>query len=123
MTIKQERVQELIQAHLGSILLIEATDPALKNITVTDVRVDREIQYADIYVHALANDKRRGQVMGGLKRANGFLRKKLSERLRLRQIPVLHFHWDQMLEDADRMEKLLDDLDIKPETPAEDDNE
>jgi ribosome-binding factor A len=111
MSIKQERVQELLLAHLSSAILTEVTDPALRNITITDVRVDKEIQYADIYVHALGDDSREGQVMAGLKRASGFLRSTLAKRLRLRQMPALHFHWDAQLAAADHMDSLLDTLD------------
>jgi ribosome-binding factor A len=114
MSIKQERVQELLLAHLSSAILTEVTDPALRNITITDVRVDKEIQYADIYVHALGDDGREAAVMAGLKRANGFLRSTLAKRLRLRQMPVLHFHWDAQLAAADHMDDLLNSLDKPP---------
>jgi len=116
MTIKQERVQELIMAHLGSILLLEVTDPALKDLTITDVRVDREIEYADIYVHAFGDDSREKEVLAGLRRANAFLRRNLAGRLSLRKIPVLHFHWDHLLASGEHMEQLLDSL--QPPPPA-----
>lgn len=117
MTIKQERIRDLLMSHLSSIVMFETTDPALQGITVTDVKVDREIQYADIYVHALGDDSREAEVMAGLKRATGFLRSSLAKQLRLKQIPVLHFHWDRMIAEADQMEQLLNSL--KKEDHAE----
>lgn len=110
MTIKQERVRDLILAHLSAVVLTEVTDPALKNVTITDVKVDREIQYADIYVHALGDDQREKEVLAGFKRASGFLRTSLAKRLRIRQTPVLHFHWDAMLAAGDHMDALLDKI-------------
>jgi ribosome-binding factor A len=117
MSIKQERIRELILAHLSDVVLTQVTDPALKHVTITDVKVDREIQYADIYVHALGDDKREKEVLAGFKRASGFLRSSLAKRLRIRQIPVLHFHWDAMIAAADQMDNLLDK--IKKEQPAQ----
>lgn len=117
MTIKQERIQELIHTHLSSLLLTEVTDPALQGVTVTEVRVDREIEYAEIYVNALGDDSRQPEVMAGLKRANGFLRRELAHRLSIRKMPVLRFHWDEQLAVGDHMEALLDA--IKAELPPE----
>jgi len=120
-TIRQDRIRELIHSHLSSILLIDVTDPALKGVTITDVKLDREIEYADVYVNALGDEDRRGDVLGGLKRANGFLRRELGKRLRIRNIPVLHFHWDHTMAEAAHIEEILSTLDIPPETPTPDD--
>ncbi len=111
MTIKQERAAQLIHTILSELLMTEVTDPALMGVTITDVRVDREIEYADIYVHALDD---RNEVMAGLERANGFLRRELAVRTRFRKTPVLHFHWDVAVEHGERIDQLLDSLDIPP---------
>ncbi|WP_119066995.1 30S ribosome-binding factor RbfA [Aggregatilinea lenta] len=117
MTIKQERAARLIQDILSTLLMIEVTDPALDGITVTGVKVDREIEYADVYVHVL-DEERRDEVMAGLQRASGFLRHELAQRIRYRNTPVLHFHWDVALERGERIDSLLDQLNIQPETPT-----
>lgn len=111
MTIKQERAAQLIQEILGELLMFEATDPALQAVNITDVRVDREIEYADIYVFA---DDDEEEVMAGLGRANGFLRRELAARTRFRRTPQLIFHWDATIEHAAHIEELLDSLDIEP---------
>ena len=120
MTIKQERAARLIQDILSTLLMIEVTDPALDGFTVTEVKVDREIEYADVYVHVL-DEERRDEVMTGLQRASGFLRHELAQRIRYRNTPMLHFHWDLAMERGERIDSLLDQLDIPPETtpPAE----
>ena len=111
MTIKQERAAHLIHNILSELLMSEVTDPALGGVTVTDVTVDREIEYADVFVHALDD---RDAVMAGLERANGFLRRELAARTRFRKTPVLHFHWDVALEHGERIDDLLDSIDIPP---------
>ena len=107
MTIKQERAAQLIHNILSELLMMEVTDPALQDVTVTEVEVDREIEYADIYVHALSDQD---DVMEGLARANGFLRRELAGRTRFRKTPVLHFHWDAAQEHGERIDELLDTL-------------
>jgi ribosome-binding factor A len=116
MTIKQERAGHLIMEIISELLMSEVTDPALQSITVTEVKVDREIEYADIYIHSLDE---KDEVMAGLERANGFLRHELAIRTRFRKTPVLHFHWDVAIERGERIDTLLASLDIQPESAPE----
>ncbi len=112
MTIKQERAAQLIMEIMGNLIMFEVTDPALETVNITEVRIDRELEYADIYVHA-RDDK--DQVMAGLERASGFLRRELAARTSFRRTPVLHFHWDATIEHTERIDELLNSLDIQPE--------
>ncbi len=114
MTIKQERAAQLIQEILGELFMMEVTDPALQDVTITDVKVDREIEYAQVYVHALED---RQTVMAGLERASGFLRRELAARTRFRKTPELHFHWDVAIDRGERIDELLSSLEI-PASPA-----
>lgn len=115
MTVKQERMQDRVRDILSSLLRFEVTDPALKNITVTDVTMDRELEHARIYVNALGDDSRQNEVMEGLKRAGGFLRRELGKRLHLRRVPVLHFSWDTSLARGEAMEAILNQLRTDPD--------
>ena len=118
MTIKQERAARLIHEIVSELLMYEVTDPALQGVTVTGVKVDREIEYADVYVHSLDDAD---EVMAGMERAAGFLRRELAARTRFRRTPVLHFHWDVSIDRGERIDSLLASLEIPPE--ADDDAE
>jgi ribosome-binding factor A len=117
MSVKQERVADRIREIMSSLLLLEVTDPALHNVTVTEVVLDPELEYADVYVNALGDESRQSEVMAGLKRANGFLRRELGKRIRLRRTPVLNFHWDITLSRGEEIERALDQLDVPPAPP------
>lgn len=121
MSIKQDRMEERIRVILSELLLREVSDPRLQGVTVTEVRLDAELQYANVYVNALGDEGRRKDVMSGLKRANGFLRRETGKRVRLRNTPELVFHWDTTLEYGERMNKIIDQLDIPTEENATDD--
>ena len=114
--IRQERTAGQIRNILSQLLLRESRDPRLQGLTITDVTIDRELQYADIYVNALGDESREEEVMVALKGATGYFRKELSSRLTLRTVPKLHFHWDPTLARAEQISQLLDSLVIPPET-------
>jgi len=91
-------------------LIREISDPRLQQIFITDVKVDRELAFADIYVSAVEGSQRSAEVLAGFKSASGFLRRELARRVELRTFPRLRFHWDPTPENADQIEKLLSEL-------------
>jgi len=91
-------------------LIQEISDPRLAGISITDVMVDREIAYADIYVSALEGVQRSDDVLAGLEHAQGYLRHELAQRIELRVFPRLRFHWDPTFEKAEKIERLIASL-------------
>ena len=87
-----------------------------KGVTVTEVQIDRELQYADIYVNALGEEERQEEVLEALERASGFFRRMLSQSLDLRKMPELRFAWDTAFEQAARIDELLDSLDLSADS-------
>jgi ribosome-binding factor A len=119
MTLKQERMAERIREILSELVLYEVADPAVQGITITEVKLDRELEYATVYVNALGEEARQDEVMAGLRRASGFLRREVGARIAIRRTPELRWQWDETLERGAAMEAKLDQLDIPP-APAED---
>ena len=91
-------------------LIREISDPRLKLIYITDVKVDKELAYADIFVSAVEGVSRSADVLAGLESASGFIKRTLASRVELRAFPRLRFHWDMTPENADHIEKILADL-------------
>jgi ribosome-binding factor A len=114
-TIRQERVAERIRSELSELLFREAKDPRLGMLTITDVTIDRDLSYAEIYVNALGDEDRRQEVLDALEHARGFLRSAIGSRMRLRRTPELRFHWDPSLEQGERIASLLDSLALDEE--------
>lgn len=105
--IRIKRIEDRIQQELAQLLIHEVNDPRLKQIFVTDVKVDRELAFANVYVSAIEGATRSADVLAGLKAASGFLRRILASKVELRAFPQLKFHWDPTPENADHIEKLL----------------
>lgn len=99
----------------------EIADPRLDGISITDVKVDRELAYADIFVSAIEGSIRAKEVISGLEHASGFIRKSLSDRIELRVFPRLRFHWDPTPERADHIEALLASLRTEKKNSIKDD--
>ncbi len=108
--IRLQRISDRIRNELSEMLVKEVQDPRLTGISVTDVKVDRELAFADIYISAVEGHERSREVLEGLHSASGFLRHALSERVDLRVFPRLRFHWDPTPERADHIERVLASL-------------
>jgi len=91
-------------------LIREINDPRLQQIYLTDVKIDRELAYADVYVSAVEGVSRSKEILSGLESASGFIRRTLASRVQLRTFPHLRFHWDVTPENADRIEKALAEM-------------
>jgi ribosome-binding factor A len=109
-------MSDRIRVVLSELILRELSDPRLLGLTVTDVTIDRELQYADIYVHALGDDSRQDEVLAALTGATGYLRRELASRITARTVPYLRFHWDPTLARAERISQILDNLNIAAES-------
>jgi len=102
-----QRIADRIRQDLSEMLIRELNDPRLKQIYITDVKIDKELAFADIYVSALEGVSRSKDVLAGLESASGFIKRTLASRIELRAFPRIRFHWDVTPENADHIEKLL----------------
>jgi ribosome-binding factor A len=107
---RAQRIAERVREELSEMLLQEVSDPRLAGIFITEVKIDRELAFADIYVSALEGSVRSGQILEGMQHAQGYLRNELAHRVELRVFPHLRFHWDPTYERADHIEKLFASL-------------
>lgn len=106
-TRRSQRVADLVRSELSTLLLVEAHDPAVKGVTVTEVTMSPDLQSARVYFSVLGGDAERERAAEGLERASGYLRREIGQRCKLRYAPELHFIADRTLERGARVEELL----------------
>jgi ribosome-binding factor A len=123
MSIKRDRMADRVREILSELLLREVADPRLQGVTVTEVKLDSELMYADVYVNALGEEHREKEVLLGLKHANGFLRREVGQRIRVRNTPELHFHWDTTLERGEYLNQIINSLNIPKATDEDTEQE
>lgn len=119
--LRTQRIADRMRQELSEVLIREVRDPRLTGISVTDVKIDRELAYADIFISAVEGQARASEALKGLNSASGFLRSLLAKRIQLRTFPRLRFHWDTIPERADHIERLLAAIkhEDKPDQPDE----
>lgn len=124
--LRLQRIGDRIRQDLSEMIVMgQIHDPRLSGVTITDVKVDRELAYAEIYVSAVEGGQRSKEILTGLNSAQGYIRKELAAKIELRVFPRLRFHWDPTPEKADRIEQILATLrtPTPAETPSDDEDE
>lgn len=120
--IRRERVAEQVHQELSQIIQRHIRDPRLGWATVTRVAMSPDLCYAKIFISVFGEPAAQEASLHILERAAPFLRGELGRRIRLRQTPELQFHLDRTLEHSQRINALLNELDIPPEEPEETEN-
>jgi ribosome-binding factor A len=120
-TNRAQRIADRIREELAEMMIFDIQDPRLAGAFITDVSVDRELAFADIYVFSSEGSESADEVLSGFSRASGFLRRELAKRIELRSFPKLRFHWDPTPERAEKIEEILDSLDLEASYEPEDD--
>jgi len=105
-----DRVGDLILRELAEVLLLRVKDPRLSNITLTGVKVSPDLRNARVFYSLLGDDEKKSEVVVGLERATGFVKRELGKRLQLRRIPDIEFCFDASLEYGSHIDQLLTDL-------------
>jgi ribosome-binding factor A len=118
---RQLRVGELVRHALADILSRgEARDPDLDGlvITVPEVRMSPDLKVATVLVMPLGG-RRVETTIAALERSRGRLKGLVGRRVNLKFVPELRFRLDTRYEDDMRIDALLRDPAIKPETPRD----
>jgi ribosome-binding factor A len=103
------RIADQIQRELSDILRNELKDPRVGMITLTGVEVSADVAHAKVFFTTLGDADALAVTQEGLRRAAGFVRTALGRRLKLHNIPELHFEYDASVERGFRLSKLIDE--------------
>lgn len=107
---RTERVAEAIRHTVAIFLTGDLRDPRIGFVTVTGVRVSRDLTHAWISVSVMGVPEEQARSLTGLASAAGYLRAQLAHELRLRVVPELHFEIDKGLAHAAHIDRLLKEL-------------
>ncbi len=107
---RNERVANDIHGLLAAALRQEVKDPRVSAVSITKVRVSRDLSIAHVNVVPLGGLGDGDDMLEGLNAATGFLRRLLGQRLRMRHTPQLRFHLDDGLDASVAMTSRLLDM-------------
>lgn len=109
--LRVRRIGDRIKEDISEMLVTgKINDPRLSGVFITDVKVDRELTFASIFVSALEGEIEPKEILEGLEHASGYLRSALAKSISLRTFPRLRFFWDPTPERAERIERIIDTL-------------
>ncbi len=106
---RAQRVAEQIRRDLAELLRQEVKDPRIGFITLTDVEVSSDFAHAKVYFTSMTGTEGLEEILTGLRRASGFLRRELGRRIRIHTLPELHFHYDVSVERGVALSALIDE--------------
>ena len=121
--VRLQRIQDQIREVMTILLETKVNDPRVAGAYITDVTVDRELDFANIYVSSLVGEEQAAEILDGLRSAAGFLRYELGRVVKLRVMPKLRFYWDDTPEKADRIESLLAEIQAERLSNAKEETE
>lgn len=116
---RRERVEEQVRRDLAELLRSELRDPRVGMISLTAVELTPDYAHAKIFFTTL-NGEQLPEIMQGLKRASGFLRRELGRRIHIHTLPELHFVHDASIERGMSLSQLIDRAsELSDQTPEE----
>ncbi len=116
------RTTEDVRRELTAILR-EMKDPRVSEAMISIVRVEvtNDLSYCSVYISSMYGMEKSKEAAKALKKAAGYIRKELGNRLKLRHVPAPLFYATDSIEYSANINKLLLDLDIPEEEPDEED--
>lgn len=111
MSIRTDRIAKLLQREVADLLNTEFSEQIQPMVTVTHVRVTKDLSIAYIHVSVMGSDKaHREATVRRLEELNPKIRTALAQRIRhqMRKMPELRFFLDESLEQAQKMEDLFE---------------
>ena len=106
---RMRRVNEVIREVVGAAIGGELQDPRIGFVTVTAVDTSPDLRTASVHVSVLGSDEEKESTMQGLRAAHGVLQRAVAGQVHMKRTPTLKFVYDDSIERADRLNRLMDD--------------
>lgn len=107
-TKRLERFAEAYQRELSDILRFHVRDPRLSGITITHVVFTPDLRLAKVYFDIAGGKARVREVIQGLIKSKGFLKRTLAERVEVKFAPDLKFYHDESSEVKEEIDDLFE---------------
>lgn len=113
-SVRIRRVAEQIRGEISEILRDEVQDPRIGLVTVTRVKLASDMGAATVFYSPLGEDPdeaRRVELKRVMGSVQGFIRRSLSKRVKLRHTPALRFVLDDSIAEGSHTLDLIRELD------------
>ena len=118
---REVRLEGEFRRALSEIFLTDLKDPRVSAmLSVMRVEITPDLKYAKVYVSIYDTPERVDSTMEALERAEGFIRAKINDKIKVRRIPNLAFVHDTSVEYSIHISKLIDEVTAKDKEHEED---
>ena len=102
------RINEALREVIGEAIATELQDPRIGFVTVISVETSPDLRSARVFVSVLGSPEERDATLQGLSSSHGVLQASIARQMRLKRTPTLSFEYDETVERAARVSRLLD---------------
>jgi ribosome-binding factor A len=111
MTRRTERLDSVIQQEISQLLREQVNDPRLSSlISITKVSTSSDLRHTKVFISSIGDNVDKKEILQGFTAASGFLRRQLATRLQLKHMPELSFQFDDSIERAAKVLRLIDEV-------------
>ena len=107
---RTRRVEEQLRRDLAELIRHEVNEPDLGMISITEIKVTPDLNYAQIYTSILQDDVETIEyTLEVLKQYAGKLRSLLGKRMHIRRVPELKFIYDDLIQKGTAMNHVIEE--------------
>lgn len=118
-TRRRRQVGDLLRDEISFMIQRGLKDPRIGFASITRVDVSPDIRYATVFVSVMGSEEEQSETLVALNNAAGFIRHELGPKLSMRNIPIISFRLDRSMEHAENVQRLLNEIDLPPESVPE----
>lgn len=113
------RLEVAILREISECLHLKLRDSRIGFVTISKVTLSPDLSYATVHVSTYGTPQEKNESLATLIRSASFIRSHLAKNLHTRTVPKLSFKLDENLDRAERIERILQQVDLGKETPPE----
>lgn len=110
--LRVKKISAEVQRVLSNALYKDLRDHRIDPVktAITEVEVMNDLSHAKVYISVIGDEKEKEETLKGFRKAEGFLKKEISQGVDLRLIPDLVFILDESSERGARIEELIREI-------------
>lgn len=110
MPIRLDRYSSILRKEISDILFKRMQDQGLGLVSITHIKISKDVSQASVYFSVLGTDKDKAKVYRKLNDASKFIKGEISRVIRNVTIPELIFVFDDSLERGVAMSQRIDEI-------------
>lgn len=107
---RMQRVSELVKQEVSEIIRRDVASESVGMVTVTGCEVASDLKTARVYISVIGGAEKQAAALALVERHRAHIQRTLGRSVVLKYIPHLSFYIDESLERADRIERILEEI-------------